>query len=358
MKRLSAAWDAAACTNLYRVVARPRSVVGWVTMGPNTRSSIFGAAVAAMALGLAACGPSPLSSSNRYQPPPPLSMVVIVDPTPGRMAAELQQLESVIRTNATPGEAVVVMVMAPSFGQTYAVKPGDSLASIAASHNLSLAAIESANPQLGPLSGRDWKLIHPQEKVMLPDGATQNAVLLVTRAPAGPPPPELVRLPHLAANPTDYQKAEYQRTLASDNATNDARIAQWKADAAASLQPWQDQVTAQLEKLAGSPRIEPPAPTAAIVSASVNAGLTTLHGLTGRRLLVLLGGADNGPGGLAPNSLAQVGLVIANLADAQAANAWSAAAASAGAASVSALDPALTQLQLAQVINQSNQGGT
>lgn len=193
---------------------------------------------------------------------------------------------------------------------------------------------------------------------MLPDGATQNAVLLVTRAPAGPPPPELVRLPNLAADPTDYQKAEYQRTLASDNATNDARIGQWKAEAAASLQPWQDQVTAQLEKLAGSPRSDPPAPTAAIVSASVNAGLTTLHGLTGRRLLVLLGGAENGPGGLAPNSLAQVGLVIANLADAQAANAWSAAAASAGAASVSALDPALTQLQLAQVINQSNQGGT
>lgn len=326
-------------------------------MGPHLRSSIFRAAVAALALALAACGPGPLSSSNRYQPPPSLSMVVIVDPTPGRMAGELQQLEGVVRANATPGEAVVVMLIEPSFGQTYVVRPGDSLASIAASHGLSLAALESANPQLGPVSGRDWKLIHPQEEVMLPDGAAQNGVLLVTRAPAGPPPPELVRLPHLPANPTDYQKAEYQRTLASDNATNNARIGQWKADAAASLQPWQEQVVAQLGRVAGLPASDPPTPNLAMVSASVSAGLMTLHGLSGRRLLVLLGGAENGPGGLAPNSLAQVGLVIANLSDAQAAAAWNAAATSAGAASVSSLDPALTQLQLAQVINQANQGG-
>ncbi|HYL07828.1 MAG TPA: hypothetical protein VEU76_04720, partial [Candidatus Udaeobacter sp.] len=172
-------------------------------------------------------------------------------------------------------------------------------------------------------------------------------------------PPQLVRLPHLQSNPTDYQKAEYQRTLASDNATNDARIARWRAAAAAGIQPWQDQVVAQLERAAGSPpATNPPAPSSATMAASVTAGMTTLRGLAGRRLLVLMGGAENGPAALAPGSLAQINLVIANLADSSAAAAWSAAAASAGAASVSALDPALTQLQLAQVINQPNQGGT
>lgn len=327
-------------------------------MSPKTWSSVMRGAVVAVALAVVGCGPTSLASSNRYSPPPPLSMVVIVDPTPGRMAGELQELAAVIRSNATPGEALVVMLMEPSFGQAYTVRPGDNLASIAAAHNLSLAALEAANPQLGPISGRDWKLIHPAERVMLPDGATQNSILLVSRAPDGPTPPALVRLPRQPNNPTDYQKAEYQRTVAADTATNDARIAQWRAEAAASLAPWQAQVSAQLDKAAAAPAANAPAPSAAIVSASVSAGLTTLHGLDGRRLLVVLGGAENMPAALAPNSLAQVGLVIANVADANAASAWTAAAAHAGAASVSTLDPALTQLQLAQVINQSNQGGT
>lgn len=285
-------------------------------------------------------------------------MVAIVDPSPDRIAGELHQLEGVIRSDATPGEAVVVMAMEPSFGQTYVVRQGDSLSSIAAAHNLTLNALEAANPQLGPLSGRDWKLIHPNERVTLPNGAVAGAVLLVTRAPAGPTPPDLVRLPTLASNPTDYQKAVYQRTLASDNATNSSRIAQWRAQATASLQPWQQQVEAQLEKAAGSPPDNPPAASSALLSASMAAGATTLHGLTGRRLLVLMGGGEFGPGGISPNSLSEINLVIANLADASAAAAWSSAATGAGASSVNALDPALTQLQLAQVINQSNQGGT
>lgn len=285
-------------------------------------------------------------------------MVAIVDPSPDRMADELHQLEAVVRSDATPGEAIVVMVIEPSFGETYVVHPGDSLSSIAAAHNLTLAALEAANPQLGPLSGRDWKLIHPDERVTLPNGAVAGAVLLVTRAPAGPTPPDLVRLPRLPANPTDYQKAVYQRTLASDTATNNTRIAQWRSEAAASLQPWQAQVAAQLDRAAGTPPDNPPAPSSAMLSASVAAGATTLHGLAGRRLLVLMGGGDFGPGRIAPNSMAEINLVVANLSDANTAAAWSTAAAGAGAVSVSALNPALTQLQLAQVINQSNQGGT
>ena len=81
------------------------------------------------------------------------------------------------------------------------------------------------------------------------------------------------------------------------------------------------------------------------------AGLTTLSGLDGRRTLVLLGGGDKGPGTLTPKSLADVNLVVANLSDTKAAAAWTTAATKAGAVSVSALDAALTQLQLAQVVN-------
>src|SRR5579864_4034643 len=231
-------------------------------MRPRTRSLLVRIAGAALALAGAACGPATLSNSTQYQPPAALAMVVILDPSPDRMADEIHQLEGVIRSNATPGEALVVMLEQPSFGQTYVVKPGDSLSSIAAAHGLTLAALEAANPQFGPLSGRDWKWIHPAERVTLPNGTAEGSVLLVTRAPSGPPPPQLVRLPHLQSNPTDYQKAEYQRTLASDTATNDARIAQWRAAAAAGIQPWQDQVVAQLERAAGSPpATNPPAPS-------------------------------------------------------------------------------------------------
>ena len=84
---------------------------------------------------------------------------------------------------------------------------------------------------------------------------------------------------------------------------------------------------------------------------TLTAGLTTLSGLPGRRLLLVMGGGEMGPGALAPRSLVDVNLVVANLADANAAAAWTTAATNAGAKSVSALDPALTRLELAQVIN-------
>jgi hypothetical protein len=87
------------------------------------------------------------------------------------------------------------------------------------------------------------------------------------------------------------------------------------------------------------------------VRASLIAGLTTLQGLNGRRLLLVLGGAESGPGALEPRSLAGVNLVVANLSDPTIAAAWTSAARSAGAVSVNALDPALTKLQLAQLVN-------
>jgi LysM repeat protein len=305
----------------------------------------------ALGLSLGACGPSTKANEVRYMPPPALSLVVLVDPSSGRLTDELHQLQEVIRTSATPGEAVVVMILQPSFGSTYVVQPGDSLDKIAKAHDLSLAALEAANPQLGPLSGRNWRLIHPQERVIIPDGAAQEALLLVSRAPEGPPPPMLIRIPPEPQNPTDFQRAQYKHKVEADTATNDARVAAWRAQAQADVGQWQAQVVEQLGKKAGSADPGAPRPDRQMLSASLTAGLTTLQGLNGRRTLLLLGGGELGPGTLTPNSLQDVNLVIANLANTKAAAAWTAAASGAGAASVKALDVALTRLQLNQVVN-------
>jgi LysM domain len=318
----------------------------------DRRLAGLGALAGILVLGLAACSrPGGPSDADVYVPPPALSLVAILDPSADRLPGELQQLQTVISANATPGEALVVMFLEPSFGAIYRVQQGDSLSKIAAGHGLSLSALEAANPQLGPLSGRDWKLIHPGERVMLPDGASHGALVLVSRAPAGPAPPTLIRLPVLPNNPTDFQRAQHKRTVDSDNATNAARIATWRAAAAKATEPWQRDVIAQLNEKAAANVPSPPAPNRGIVSASVNAGLTTLLGLNGRRVLLLLGGGDIGPAPMTAQSLADVNLVIANLTDLKATAAWNSAAASAGAASVSTLDAALTQLQLPQVIN-------
>jgi LysM repeat protein len=297
------------------------------------------------------CSQGGLAASATYSPPPPLALVAILDPSSPTLADQFHQLEDVVRAQATPGEALVVMFMQPSFGQTYTVRPGDSLSGIAQAHAMTLAALEAANPQLGPVSGRNWKLIHPGERVILPDGSANDALVLVSRAPAGPKPPQLVRMPNRPSNPTDFQRAQYERTVASDTATNDARVAAWRAEASAALQPWQQDVVAQLEKKATATIAGSRAPDGPMVYASMVAGLTTLQGLTGRRTLLVLGGGDSGPAALGPRSLTQVNLVVANLENPRSAPAWTAAATSAGALSVTALDVALTRLQLAQLVN-------
>jgi LysM repeat protein len=307
--------------------------------------------IAALGVWLGACAPSTSANEVRYSPPPSLSLVALVDPSSARLTDELHQLQDVIRNSASPGEAVVVMILQPSFGSTYAVQPGDSLDKIAQAHGLTLAALEAANPQLGPLSGRNWRLIHPQERVLIPDGASQEALLLVTRAPEGPPPPMLIRIPPAPQNPTDFQRAQYNHKVSADKATNDARVAAWRSDAQKSVQQWQEQVIAQLGKKAGSVDPAAPKPNRQMLAASLTAGLTTLQGLNGRRTLLLLGGGELGPGSLSQNSLQDVNLVIANLGNTKAAAAWTAAASGAGAASVKALDVALTRLQLTEVVN-------
>lgn len=309
------------------------------------------AVLAFVAFAASACAPASSSNTERYSPPPPVALVALVDPSAGRLAEQLRQLEDVIRASATPGEAVVVMILQPSFGKTYTVQSGDSLAKIASAHSITLSALEAANPQLGPLSGRDWKLIHPSEQVLIPDGAAQDALLLVSRAPEGPPLPELIRIPPAPSNPTDFQRAQYNHKVEADKATNDARVAAWQAEAKKSVQPWQAQVAANLETKSKSVLPAARKPDRQMMSASVTAGLTTLKGLNGHRLLLILGGGETGPAPLPPQSLAGVDLVIANLSSAGAAAAWNAAGANAGAASVNTLDVALTRLQLVQVVN-------
>lgn len=306
--------------------------------------------LAAVAVATTACSGGALSNTVAYSPPPPLALVAILDPSSGQLPAELQQLEEVIRSSASPNEAVVVMLLAPG-ARSYTVRPGDSLSSIASANGLTLGQVEAANPQFGPVSGRNWSVIHSGELVTVPDRTAPSPLLLVTRAPAGPPPPMLIRLPSQPKNPTDYQRAQYQHAVAADNAANASRIAAWQTSARQAMAPWQDQVVAQLESKAGTTGVAVGPAERPALSASIGAGLATLAGLSGHRLLLVLGGGGLGPAPLAPRSLAGISLVVANVADPGVAAAWTAAGKDAGADSVSALDPALTQLQLAQAVN-------
>src|SRR5439155_367175 len=71
--------------------------------------------LAAFALPALACNPVTRSNEEVYQPPPSLALVAIVDPSQGRLPAQLRQLQDVIKSGATPNEAIVVMLLEPSF---------------------------------------------------------------------------------------------------------------------------------------------------------------------------------------------------------------------------------------------------
>lgn len=308
--------------------------------------------LAVLVFGLTACtSGGRLSNSVTYQPPPPLALVAIVDPGSDALAGQLHQLGGVIQAGASPGEALVVMMLQARVSSIYLVRRNDSLSAIAAANGFTLAELEAANPQFGPVSGRSWGLIYQGERVTLPERGALDPLALVSRAPAGPPLPELLRLPQAPDNPTDFQKAEYERTLAADKATNDARIAAWRAEADRALQPWQAQVAGDLATKVGS-RGAAATPTGSALSGTIAQAVTTLQGLHGRRTLLILGGVDAGPVAMSPGSLAGINLIVANVGDPTVGAAWTKSARDAGAASVSVLDPALTQLQLAQVVNQ------
>jgi LysM repeat protein len=242
------------------------------------------------------------------------------------------------------------MLLQARVSSIYVVRKNDSLSAIAAANGFTLGELEAANPQFGPLSGRSWGLIYQGERVTLPEKGALDPLALVSRAPAGPPLPELLRLPQPPDNPTDFQKAQYEHAVAAGKATNDARIAAWRAEADKAVQPWQASVAGDLDTKVGPGAAVRPAGSA--LSGTIAQAATTLQGLHGRRTLLILGGADGGPAAIAPRSLEGINVVIANIADPAAGAAWTKAAKDAGAASVSVLDPALTQLQLAQVVNQ------
>jgi hypothetical protein len=305
-----------------------------------------------LAAAVAACAPaSPGGAAERYVAPPPLALVVIVDASGGRLATQLEQLRQVVGASATPSETLVVtLVSAAGRAGTYVVRGADSLNAIAARLGLTLAALESANPQLGPVAGRDWNRIYPGDRVTIPDAEADPAAasLLVTRAPAGPPPPALTRPPERPQNPTTFQARQYERAAAAAQAVDGERVAAWRASAAAAVAPWQRQVAAELLAIEQDPARTQPAPDArGDLGASIMAAATTLDGLPGRRVLLVLGPGPAGPPDAVGGSgaLAGIHLVVANLAQPGATAAWSSAA-TAGGARVTALDPALTDLQL------------
>jgi LysM repeat protein len=63
---------------------------------------------------------------------------------------------------------------------TYVVRPGDTMSAIAAAHNISLATLEAANPQVP-----NPDLIHPGEVLNLTGGAVQSGVTLAGPSPQG-----------------------------------------------------------------------------------------------------------------------------------------------------------------------------
>src|SRR5437879_2999037 len=111
-----------------------------------------------VALVLTACGAIGPGGTEpqTFVPPPPLSLVAIVDPSANQIAGECQQLAEVVRAGATPSETLVLNPVSSAPLATYVVRKGDTLNSIARSQGLSLATLEAANPQLGPVAHRDW----------------------------------------------------------------------------------------------------------------------------------------------------------------------------------------------------------
>jgi hypothetical protein len=308
-------------------------------------------------LAAAGCGAAPAAPAaapaGTFRPPPPLALVAIVDSSSGAAADQLRQLAAVIQAGVTPSQTLVVTLLAGTpVDTTYVVRGGDSLVSIAAAHGVSLASLQGANPQLGPLANRSWNRVYPGDRVTIPSTVAgypaRNAV--VTRAPAGPPPPALVRRPDRPANATTFQDAQYRRALAAADSANRERAAAWRAEAERQVGPWQRQVVARLQELSGNlDGLAQAGGRDGDVAAAIQAGANTLAGLPGRRVLLLLAGGRLGAtaAALVP-SLAGIRLVVANLA-ASAGPAFAAAAA--GGAAVTALDPALTELELPAAVN-------
>jgi len=325
-----------------------------------SRARVMGLASVIGVLAVTGCGAVPgagpaAGPAGAFRPPAPLALVAIVDPSSDQARSELGQLETVIQAGVTPSQTLVVSLLsATPVAGTYVVRRGDSLVSVAGANGVPLASLQGANPQLGPLAGRDWNRVYPGDRVTVPSTQSGRPVgnAIVTRAPAGPPAPALVRIPVQPANATTFQEVQYRRALAAAEAENARRIAAWRAEADTQLRPWQTQLRSRLHDLAGSlDGAQVSSPRDGDVAAAIQAAANTLAGLPGRRVLLLLasGRIDQVANAASGASLTGIHLVVANLTGSGTSMLTSAAAAAG--ATVTALDPALTELDLAAAVN-------
>ena len=70
--------------------------------------------VAILALATAACGPGGIANSETYKPPPPLALVVLVDPSAPRFADELRQVHVLAYVVADGFHLAPVAIRQPS----------------------------------------------------------------------------------------------------------------------------------------------------------------------------------------------------------------------------------------------------
>jgi hypothetical protein len=236
----------------------------------------------------------------------------------------------------------------------YTVRRGDSLATVAAAHQLTLTALETANAALGPAGGRSWDLIRPGDRVSIPDPRTslQPPAFVVRRLPAGPAPPSLLVPPTCPTNTTAYLAAQCANTARKDRVLNEARKAAWWASEDDHLRPARSELIRVLQGIADAPGggVHTGLGGAAL-GGSIQVAANTLDQLGEQRVLLVSEPGDGGPPALQRGELAVIHLVVTGVTDPSAAAGWIMAGKSAGAASVVVLSPALTQLTLGAAVN-------
>jgi LysM repeat protein len=315
------------------------------------------AAIVLMASGCqsgAAFGPPPAGATQQSKYHPGTLAIYEVATDSGAGAGQLAQI---IRNRVWPSEVVVGAQVETSLSVTYTVRSGDSLAGIAAAHDVTLAALEATNPALGPTGGHSWNLIHPGDRVSIP-GPQAGALrqdFVVRRLPAGLTPPTLLVAPECPTSTTSFVHAQCEDVVRKDAQLDRERVAAWWAAEAKHLGAAQADLVGQLQGMAeGTPGN--PAPTVVrgpVLRDSIQIAVNTLDQLAGRRVLVLSGVGDDGPPALQKGELATIHLVVTEVSDPLASASWTSAGAAAGAATIAVLSPALTQLNLATAVNQS-----
>jgi hypothetical protein len=273
----------------------------------------------------------------------------------GDEPAGAAQLAAVLQGRVLPSEVVIGSLATSSSSVTiYTVGRGDSLAAIASAHQLTLSALETANAALGPAGGRSWDLIHPGDRVSIPDSQTsaQAPAFVVKRLPAGPTPPSLLVPPNCPANTTSFRRAECANTARKDRQLNEARKAAWWASEDEHLRPPRSELIRLLQGIAAAPGGGVhPALGGAALGGSIQVAANTLDQLAGRRVLLVSEPGDGGPPALQNGELAGIHLVVTGVTDPPAGAGWTMAGKAAGAASAVVLSPALTQLTLAAAVN-------